>query len=152
VLSIDGEGGQDSTIAQRRLVGGLFSLLGLVSGAQIDSYNFETLTTVGQQAQDFPAAIAKARCAAGPEIDGYPCGDVKGMLVHVSLVETPEGPEKDRLLAIPTGLTLKHDDVDALVAAGKRAIMNSAPLRALLDDYAAEPSRPAERPPAPRAL
>ena len=41
LLSIDGQGTQDSTIAQRQEVGGLVQLLGLVSGGQIDSYNFE---------------------------------------------------------------------------------------------------------------
>jgi NTE family protein len=140
VLSIDGEGGQDSTVAQKRLVGGVFSLFGLVSGAQIDRYNFETLMAVGQQTQDFASSIARARCAEGPVINGYPCGDVKGALIHISLVQTPEGPAKERLLAIPTGLTLKHDDVDALVAAGRTAVLNSAPLRSFLDGYEKQPA------------
>jgi NTE family protein len=40
VLSIDGQGTQDTSVAERQAVGGIFSLLGLVSGAQIDRYNF----------------------------------------------------------------------------------------------------------------
>lgn len=36
VLSIAGQGTQDTSLAQRRVVGGLFSIFGLVSGAQID--------------------------------------------------------------------------------------------------------------------
>ena len=49
VISVDGQGTQDSSVARRKEVGGLFAILGLVSGAQIDSYNFETLTLVSQQ-------------------------------------------------------------------------------------------------------
>ena len=43
VISVDGEGGQDTSVARRKYVGGLFDLLGLVTGNQIDSYNFDTL-------------------------------------------------------------------------------------------------------------
>jgi len=135
MISIDGQGTQDTTVAQRKEVGGIFAMLGLVSGAQIDSYNFETLTTVTRQLQLFATKLRDARCAQGSVIDGAPCDDVRAELLHISLSELPDSPEKARLLAIPTGLTLKRTDVDLLVQAGHDAITRSAPLRAFLDGY-----------------
>jgi NTE family protein len=147
VLSIDGEGSQDTTLAQRRMVGGLLSLIGQASGAQIDRYNFETLIAVGDQLQGFAALIAKVRCQEGSVIDGAPCGDVRAELLHISLADMPAGPEKDKLLAIPTGLTIPKDQVDLLVQAGHDAITNSAPLRTFLEQYPAAPASPVKTPP-----
>jgi NTE family protein len=146
IISVDGQGGQDETVAQRRLVGGIFSLFRLVSGAQIDWYNFDTLITITDQANNLAAALAKARCARAAAIAGYACADVKAALVHVSLTEMPEGPRKEQLLAIRTGLTLRHEDVDALIGAGHDAIITSDPLRTFLDEYADRSSqRPGSR-------
>jgi NTE family protein len=140
VLSIDGQGTQDSSIAQRQAVGGIFSLFGLVSGAQIDRYNFETLTAVTDQVRAFTDVLKRLRCSEAKVVDGARCDDVDGELIHISLAAMPEGPEKAKLLAIPTGLTLQHDDVDLLVAAGEAAITNSAPLQAFLANYPARPA------------
>ncbi len=135
VISVDGQGTQDSSVARRKEVGGLFAILGLVSGAQIDSYNFETLTVVNQQIQDVTKRLREARCAQGPIVDGTRCDDVKFELIHISLAGLPETPESERLLAIPTGLTLKRQDVDLLIQAGYDGITKSTELRAFLDDY-----------------
>jgi NTE family protein len=143
VLSVDGQGTQDSTVAQRKAVGGIFSLFGLVSGAQIDRYNFETLLTVDRQLQSVIAALKRARCSEARLIDGAPCDDVSGELIHISLIEMPETPLKARLLAIPTGLTLKRQDVDLLIEAGRSAILNSAPLRDFLRNYPPQRAIPA---------
>jgi NTE family protein len=134
-LSIDGQGTQDSSIAQRKEVGGIIKLLGLVSGAQIDSYNFETLNTVTQQLQSVTERLRHARCAQAPMIDGAPCGDVASQLIRVSLAGLPPSPDKEKLLAIPTGLTIDRQDVDALVVAGHDSIIGSEPLRAFLENY-----------------
>ncbi|HYZ32108.1 MAG TPA: hypothetical protein VE684_07480, partial [Crenalkalicoccus sp.] len=137
MLSVDGQGTQDSSVAQRKQVGGLVQMLGLVSGAQIDSYNFETLHTVTQQIEGLTATLRQARCAAAPSIAGAPCGDVASALIHISLVGLPETPERARLLAIPTGLSLSREDVDLLIAAGEGAVTGSATLRDFLDSYPA---------------
>jgi len=146
VISVDGEGAQDATIAQRKAMGGLFSLFGLVSGAQIDRYNFETLTTVTAQLRDIAQALRTARCTRGKIIDGAACDDVQAQLVHISLAGIKPGPEKDALLAIPTGLTLKPSDADLLVAAGDAAVMNSQALHAFLSNYPPRPAGGSSRP------
>jgi NTE family protein len=135
ILSIDGEGSQDTSLAQRKMVGGLMTMIGQASGSQIDRYNFETLIAVGAQLQGFAALIAKARCEEAPVIDGAPCGDVKAALIHISLANIPPGPERDKLLAIPTGLTIPRDEVDLLVQAGHNAVVGSTELRDFLADY-----------------
>jgi NTE family protein len=142
LISVDGQGTQDSTIARTRLVGGIFSLIGLVSGAQIDRYNFETMTTVTQQLQVVQQSLIASRCAQGKIVHGTPCDDVQAALVHISLASMPPGPERDRLLAIPTGLSIDKPDVDALVVAGEKAVHESAPLRLYLDQMDAPPPVP----------
>ena len=137
LISVDGQGTQDSSVAQRKQVGGLFSVLGLVSGAQIDSYNFETLNTITQQLALLTEALRATRCAEAKTIEGAPCGDVKARLLHISLAGLPENAARAKLLAIPTGLTLERADVDALIQAGHDAITGSAALHAFLEDYAA---------------
>jgi hypothetical protein len=137
-------------LAQRKMVGGLLSLIGQPSGAQIDRYNFETLIAVGGQIQEFAAAIGKARRQEGQVIDGAPCDDVKGALIHVSLADKPPGPDKDKLLAIPTGLTIPRDQVDLLARAGHDAITGSPALRAFLERNPAQPERPAKSTPRQR--
>ena len=139
ILSIDGQGTQDSSVAQRRAVGGLFSMFGLVSGAQIDRYNFETLTAMTDLVGDFTRAVVKLRCGEGKLVDGTRCDDVRGALIHISLAGMQEGPEKDKLLAIPTGLTIPREDVDQLVAAGDAAVTGSAELSTFLSGYAPAP-------------
>jgi NTE family protein len=135
LISVDGQGTQDSSVARRRDVGGLFSLLGLVSGAQIDSYNFETLTVISQQLETLTRSLRDARCALAKQVDGLPCGDVQSRLLHISLAGLPDAPSKDKLLAIPTGLTLKRDDVDLLIQAGYDGVTKSAALRDFLAAY-----------------
>ncbi len=140
VLSIDGQGAQDTTVAQQRVVGGLFAIFRLVSGTQIDRFNFETLAVVDQQLQEFVAAIKRSRCSEATTIDGARCDDVDGALVHVSLAGLPDSPTKEQLLAIRTGLTLRPADVDLLIEAGHSAILTSIPLNNFLSSYAARRS------------
>jgi hypothetical protein len=110
-------------------------MLGPVSGAQIDSYNFETLSVVDQQVKMVTKRLRDARCEQGPVVDGTRCDDVRSELIHISLAALPESPDKERLLAIPTGLTLKREDVDLLVQAGHDGVMKSTELRAFIDNY-----------------
>ena len=69
----------------------------------------------------------------------------------MSLAGMPEGPEKQKLLAIPTGLTIDKSDVDLLIEAGTAAVTGSAPLRQYLagfpPDQPTEPVRSAPRAP-----
>jgi NTE family protein len=139
VISVDGEGSQDTSVASRKAVGGIFSLFGLVSGGQIDRYNFETLTTLTEQIRFFARTIAEVRCAQSKVIDGTRCDDVQAELIHLSLASLPDSPQNAQLQAIPTGLTIKREDVDLLVQAGHDVITGSPALRQFIAGYPPAP-------------
>jgi NTE family protein len=135
VISVDGQAARDISVARQRVVGGLFQIFGLVSGAQIGRIGFETMITVNQQLQDVTRAIRIARCRRGPVIDGAPCGDVEGSLISISLADVPDEARREQLQTIPTTLTLSRQQVDMLIEAGRTGVTTSPELRQFLDAY-----------------
>ena len=140
VISVDGEAATDPTLGQQRVVTGLGQMLAAVSGAQIDAYNFETLTLARQQTAQLISDLRKARCAEAQIINAHPCDDVKGGLIHLSLDLIADPAERARLQAIPTGLTIPTQDVDRLVDGGERLILENAELTKILSGLAAPDS------------
>jgi len=59
---------------------------------------------------------------------------VKGALVRISLAGIPDPPTRQRLQAIPTGLTIPDEDVDALVSAGESLVRQNPKIRDLISD------------------
>ena len=135
VISVDGQAAQDVSVARQRVVGGLFQVFGLVSGAQISRIGFETMITVNQQLQEVTRAVRVARCRRGPVIDGAPCGDVEGSLISISLADVPDPARREQLQTIPTTLTLSRQQVDMLIEAGRTGVTTSPELRQFLDAY-----------------
>ena len=72
--------------------------------------------------------------------------DVSGELVHISLTGLPNSPYKEQLLAIRTGLTLRREDVDLLIEAGRSGVIHSAPLHEFLSDYPRAPALAVSKP------
>jgi hypothetical protein len=58
---------------------------------------------------------------------------VEAKFVHLSLRSVADPQLRNRLLAIPTGLTLSPEDADALIAAGRGALLHSRDIKALID-------------------
>jgi NTE family protein len=131
VVSVDGEAAADPTLGQQRVVGGVGRVFSAVSGTQIDTYNFETLVLAEERVQTLAKRFRVLRCAMGPVIDGHPCGDVEGALVHISLSGIDDPAARARLEAIPTGLTIPDADVDALVSFGERIARDNPTIRAV---------------------
>jgi NTE family protein len=129
VLSVDGEAAPDPTLGQQRRLGGLGRVFSAVSGTQIDSYNFETLVLAEERLQTVAERFRHMRCALGPVIDGFPCGDVEARFVHISLSGIDDPATRARLEAIPTGLTIPDVDVDALVEYGERIVRDNQTVR-----------------------
>ncbi len=125
VISVDGEAATPPSLGQQRVVGGLLSIMSAASGTQIDAYNFETLALARQQVRDLADRIRMARCAAGKIINGRPCEDVRGDLVHLSLANIKDPAWRNRLSGIPTGLTIPRADVDALLQYGEALARNN---------------------------
>jgi hypothetical protein len=113
-------------------VAGLWQIFGAVSGTQSDAYNFETLLLTDSEVQHLVAKIRKARCAEGRSIAGHDCSDIRGPLVHLWLASIPDPQKRQRLQAIPTGLTIPDEDIDLLVASGERLVQQNAKIRELI--------------------
>jgi NTE family protein len=134
VLSVDGQSAADPALAKQRVVTGLGQIFGAVSGTQIDAYNFETLVLTNGELQKLVEGVRKVRCAQARVIDGHDCADVRGDLVHISLASIPDPQLRQRLQAIPTGLTIPDADVDALVGSGESLVQQNSQIRALIAD------------------
>jgi hypothetical protein len=76
-------------------------------------------------------------------INGHPCEDVRGDLVHLSLSDVQNPAMRARLQAIPTGLTIPAKDVDALLAYGEALVRDNPVIR----QVAAEADFPPRGPP-----
>ncbi|MBR0679342.1 patatin-like phospholipase family protein [Roseomonas eburnea] len=142
MISVDGQSATDPALSRQRMVNGLVQIFDAVSGGQIDNYNLETLAVTAAEVNRMVDRQRENRCGHAPVIDGWPCDDVGGLLVHVSLADHPDAVLRDRLRRIPTGLTLPRDDVDLLVAAGETVIRGNRELAAFL---AGDPATAAAR-------
>jgi NTE family protein len=134
VLSVDGQSASDPSLSKQRVVTGLGQIFGAVSGTQIDSYNFETLLLTDSELRSLVESLRKVRCAQARVIDGHDCADVRGALVHISLASIPDPQKRQRLQAIPTGLTIPDEDVDSLVSAGESLVQQNDAIRRLISD------------------
>src|SRR5277367_3249440 len=126
VISVDGQAAPNPAWPQQRTVSGLGQIVSAATGAQIGAYNLETLIAIKQTVDDVVEELRQMRCRRGRIIMGYPCDDVAGQVLRVSLSDYGDPDTRARLLAIRTGLTLPHDQVDALVAAGEAMIRRNA--------------------------
>jgi NTE family protein len=133
VISVDGQGDQDTSWARQRQVTGFGQILANVSGAQIDAYNFETLLLAREEIDGMAKFLTKLRCAEAEVIDGFRCDDVKSEFVHLSLSDVTDEKVRAQLEAIPTGLTVSDEDLKLLIESGRNAVMNSPEIKAALD-------------------
>ena len=67
---------------------------------------------------------------------------VRGAPIHISLAGMPERP--DKLLAIPTGLTIPREDADRLIAAGEVSAASHCGVGAALPTLDSPPPRPSK--------
>jgi NTE family protein len=139
VISVDGQAVVDPDIGQRRVVSGFGQIISAVSGSQIDAYSFETLLLLDTQVKDLTQKFRELRCAEAPMINGYPCDDVQGGLVQVSLRNVADPELRRRLQAVATSFTIPDADVDALVDQGSELIRTNPQLRDLLSEFLVKP-------------
>ena len=134
VVSVDGQSAPDPDLSKQRVVTGLSQIFGAVSGTQIDAYNFETLVLTESELRNLVDGVRKVRCAQRRVIEGHDCADVRGALVHISLASIPDPQERQRLQAIPTGLTIPDEDIDLLVSAGESLVQRNDAIHGLISD------------------
>ena len=144
LISADGQAAQDRRWARQRTVTGIGQIFSLVSGTQIDRYNFETLQLARETVEELADRLKEIRCAEGPTISGHPCDDVTWDFLHVSLANIPDAQAKADLQSIPTGLTLPDEAIDLLVRYGRELVLAAPELQDLRDDF--PPSGAAQAP------
>lgn len=144
LVSVDGQAATDPTLGQKRVVTGLGQIFSAVSGTQIDAYNFETELLASQSVATLVKQIRDVRCADAPILDGYPCDDVQGRFVHISLNDVSDPEVRARLQAIPTGLTIPRADVDLLVEWGERLVRENPDIHAMTQGLDAKPAEVAQ--------
>jgi NTE family protein len=107
-------------------VSGLGQIVSAATGAQISAYNLETVIAIQHSVENLVAKLRRMRCGRGSVVLGYPCDDVAGRVLRISLSDYDEPETRARLLSIRTGLTLPRDLVDELVAVGEMMIRRNA--------------------------
>ena len=141
LISADGQAENDTATSKQIHLTGLGQLFNVVSGTQIDRYNYETMILARQELDKLRDAVRKERCAKGAR-DGHACDDVQVFFAHLSLGEITDKEQRERLAKIPTGLTIPAADVAQLVAAGEAQVKQSPDLAKFRDNL----TRPAEAP------
>jgi len=139
--SADGQAENETATSKQIHLTGLGQLFNVVSGTQIDRYNYETMILARQELDKLRDAVRKERCAKGAR-DGRACDDVQVFFAHLSLGGITDKEQRERLAKIPTGLTIPAADVAQLVAAGEAQVKQSPDLAKFRDNL----TRPAEAP------
>src|SRR5262249_51464995 len=135
VISADGQAGHDRAWARKRNISGWSQIINAVSSSEIDIYDYETLRLARETLDRFVGTLKKVRCSEGSMLDGHPCDDVDGFFAHIALSDIADPEEREKLMGIPTDLTLADADIDQLVSAGERQVEASKALQAFRDSF-----------------
>jgi NTE family protein len=130
VLVADGQSQRDLGRSQQRRLSGLKTVFDAVTGTQIDAYNFETRVLAFRTLIDFRDELRCARCRRGKHIDGHPCDDVWTYMRYLPL----GGPGAEELAAIPTGLTISREQVDAIIKMAHRRVDEDTQIKFFVED------------------
>ncbi len=136
VISVDGSGSRNPNLGRRRVVTGLRQIISAVTSTQIDAYSFETLLLVEQQVNELTEEMRRIRCEGSRQLAGRDCHDMQGALIQLSLSDVADEAVRRRLMTIPTSMTLRDADVDALVNEGRTLLVSNPTLLRLLADFA----------------
>lgn len=120
-ISIDGQAAKDKEISTTPVMGDITRILGAVSSNTIDAYNFETLRLARTAARNLAENLTRSRCSNGGRGPG-----ARGDMVHIALIDLPNA---ESLKNIPTGLSIEPEHVEALIEAGRYAVLSSKHLR-----------------------
>jgi len=132
LISVDGESANSRMLSQEPKVSGLSVLAATVSGIMVDRYNFDTMVLAQSEMAQLVLRLRAARCALGPVLNGHPCEDVEGLVVHLDLSLISDPVVRARLLATPLALTLPNEEVDLLVEWGQRVVRDDPQIKKFL--------------------
>jgi NTE family protein len=129
IVSVDGQAEPDKQLSEVPYLDSIFRILGAVTSTVIDRYGFETLIHAREMTERLAGGIARRDCPMGSDKKPLPCRKVLPHFARVSLADLADGETRTKLAAIPTGLTIADEDVDALIAAGHDAVLCDRDMR-----------------------
>jgi NTE family protein len=133
IVSVDGQAEPSHHLTEVPYLDGILRILNAVTSTVIDRYGFETLIHARSMTERLAGGIARRDCPLGRDGKPLPCRSVTPHFVHLSLGDLAEGEMRTRLAAIPTGLTISNEDVDALIVAGRTAVLCDQDMRRFLE-------------------
>lgn len=106
---------------------GLAAMLSAVSGVQIYSYNFETLELVNENLREWRAELSRDDPAR--PIDTY--------ISEIAFAGVADDQERHYLNELPTSFSLSDEQIDRLIAVGRRELRRSPEFQRLLQQLTA---------------
>jgi NTE family protein len=120
VIVVDAETAPSDKLHLKAVSPGLAATMGLVSGVQIRRANFETLDNTQQTVR----AIGEKLGSTGHPVTAH--------FVEVSFELCEDEKERDYLMHLPTSFKLSNEQVDRLIAAGRKILHESPDFQAAL--------------------
>jgi NTE family protein len=128
IVSVDGQAEPDRQMTEVPYLDSVFRVIGAVTSTAIDRYGFETLIHAREMTRRLAQGLARRDC---PRSESGPtaCRMIDDHFVHLSLSDIADDENRSALAAIPTGLTIADQDVEALIAAGYDAALCDGDMR-----------------------
>ncbi|MBL8779493.1 MAG: patatin-like phospholipase family protein [Alphaproteobacteria bacterium] len=128
IVSVDGQAEPDRQMTDVPYLDSVFRVIGAVTSTAIDRYGFETLIHAREMTRRLAQGLARRDCPRG-ENGPTACRMIDDHFVHLSLSDIADDEGRSALAAIPTGLTISDEQVDALIAAGYDAALCDGDMR-----------------------
>lgn len=129
VVSVDGQAEPDRQLTDVPYLDSVFRVVGAVTSTAIDRYGFETLIHAREMTRRLAQGLAQRDCPKDELGQPSACRMIDDHFAHVSLSDLADDERRSALAAIPTGLTIEGGDVDALIEAGRDAVLCDADMR-----------------------
>lgn len=121
VVVVDAQVNPDPPFNRRPTPPSLRTVLGAVTGIQINRYTFETVELMRESLKSWAHELPRAK-------DGTP---VRIALIEVAFDQVQDADERAYLRNLPTSFKLPDEAVDRLIATGRRLLREAPELRAL---------------------
>jgi NTE family protein len=136
IIVVNARGQMQPDFAKKRKSAPIIDTIGLISSIPLDRYSFDTLDLLRRDIQAWEKSITVARCKndrAGRNSRSNNCR-ARTYLIEVSLDQTPDESERQRLMNLPTSFNLEAKDVDHLEAAARTILLASDEFQRLVSD------------------
>ncbi len=129
--------------AKERQSAPIIDTIGLISSIPLDRYSFDTMDLLRGNIRGWEDTLTRIRCKnlriadsnkrSGTDSPDPYCA-FKSYLIEVSLDQTPNESERQKLLSLPTSFYLEPKDIDRLKAAARHLLSSSVEYQNLVFD------------------